>query len=95
MLSSIINTKIDKELDNDDDLEELIDEQSLLARFLHQLKSENLDEQFLILNTAKKSLVVNNSDCIRYTLPPLVFQAYQLASLYKEREKEVSEHFKT
>lgn len=36
------------------DLEELAEEQCLLARFIHQLKSSVADEQYLILTVARK-----------------------------------------
>lgn len=36
------------------DLEELAEEQSLLARFIHQFKSPSADQQFLILSAARK-----------------------------------------
>lgn len=36
------------------DLEELGEEQCLLARFIHQFKSNSPDQQYLILSTARK-----------------------------------------
>lgn len=71
------------------DPDELAEEQSLLARFIHQLKSTNADQQYLILSTARKILGQGGAQRIRYTLPPLVFQAYQLAYKYfKMREED-------
>jgi hypothetical protein len=37
-----------------------------------------------ILNTARKHFGAGGNQRIRYTLPPLVFAAYQLAFRYKE-----------
>lgn len=70
------------------DLEELADEQSLLARFIHQFKSDVPDQQYLILTGARKILGAGGPLRIKHTLPPLVFQAYQLAYKYKSLKKE-------
>lgn len=52
--------------------------------------SENADEQYLILNTARKHLGVGGPKRIPYTLPPLVFSAYQLAFAYYKMRDEVA-----
>ncbi|VEN33480.1 unnamed protein product [Callosobruchus maculatus] len=70
------------------DMEELMEEQCLLARFIHQLRSDVPDEQYLILEAAKKILVTGGPLRIKYTLPPLVFQAYQLAYKYRKVKDE-------
>ncbi|KAF7283955.1 vacuolar protein sorting 35 isoform X1 [Rhynchophorus ferrugineus] len=70
------------------DMEELAEEQCLLARFVHQLQSNVPDEQYLILTIAKKILVTGGASRIKYTLPPLIFQAYQLAYKYKATKEE-------
>lgn len=70
------------------DLEELADEQSLLARFIHQFKSDVPDQQYLILTGARKILGAGGPLRIKHTLPPLIFQAYQLAYKYKSLRKE-------
>ncbi|KAG0716858.1 Vacuolar protein sorting-associated protein 35 [Chionoecetes opilio] len=64
------------------DPEDLAEEQGLLARFIHLFKSENSDQQYLILTTARKHLGAGGNKRLLYTLPPLVFQAYQLAFKY-------------
>ncbi|XP_022912925.1 vacuolar protein sorting-associated protein 35 [Onthophagus taurus] len=70
------------------DLEELSEEQSLLARFVHQFKSDSPDQQYLILVAARKILGAGDPKRLKHTLPPLVFQAYQLVYKYKEIKKE-------
>lgn len=45
-----------------------------------------------ILNTARKHFGAGGNQRIRYTLPPLVFAAYQLAFRYKENSKSVRSH---
>lgn len=83
LLSTLINDKSDQSPGTDFDMEELAEEQCLLARFLHHFRADSLDEQYLIINTAKKILIGGGAQKIRYSLPPLVFQAYQLAFKYK------------
>ncbi|KAL1512525.1 hypothetical protein ABEB36_002106 [Hypothenemus hampei] len=88
---SLLNTLVCEENENpigDIDLEELTEEQCLLARFIHQLKSQVLDEHYLILTVARKILGTGGPLRIKYTLPPLVFQAYQLAYKYKNSNEE-------
>lgn len=46
-----------------------------------------------ILNTARKHFGAGGNQRIRYTLPPLVFAAYQLAFRYKENSSLVCKHF--
>lgn len=59
-----------------------------IYRFLHLFKSTNSDQQYLILTTARKHLGAGGNKRVLYTLPPLVFQAYQLAfKYYAEREE--------
>lgn len=65
------------------DPDELAEEQSLVARFIHQLRSDDADQQYLILSAARKLLGAGGAARIRYTLPPLVFQAYKLAFKYR------------
>ncbi|MEQ2271936.1 Vacuolar protein sorting-associated protein 35, partial [Xenotaenia resolanae] len=43
-----------------------------------------------ILNTARKHFGAGGNQRIRYTLPPLVFAAYQLAFRYKANSSLVS-----
>lgn len=57
---------------------------------MHLFKAETNDEQYLILNIAQKHLGAGGSKRIIYTLPPLVFQAYQLAFKYYHSRSEVS-----
>uniref|UniRef100_A0A8B9YXM5 Vacuolar protein sorting-associated protein 35 n=1 Tax=Bos mutus grunniens TaxID=30521 RepID=A0A8B9YXM5_BOSMU len=67
--------------------EDFADEQSLVGRFIHLLRSEDPDQQYLILNTARKHFGAGGNQQICSTLPPLVFAAYQLAFRYKENSK--------
>ncbi|KAK5647170.1 hypothetical protein RI129_002062 [Pyrocoelia pectoralis] len=70
------------------DIEELAEEQGLLSRFIHQFKSTSPDQQYLVLSSARKILGAGGSLRIKHTLPPLVFQAYQLAHKYKDLKDE-------
>jgi len=67
------------------DLEEIAEEQGLIARMVHLFRSEDLETQFSLLQTARKHFM-EGAERIRYTLPPLVFAAVKLARRYKIRE---------
>ncbi|GJQ66126.1 Vps35 [Trypoxylus dichotomus] len=87
LVSTLISDQSDQP-SGDIDLEELSEEQSLLARFIHQFRSNVLDQQYLILTGARKILGAGGQMRIKHTLPPLVFQAYQLAYKYRDSKKE-------
>ncbi|XP_014246771.1 vacuolar protein sorting-associated protein 35 isoform X2 [Cimex lectularius] len=70
------------------DAEDFAEEQGLLGRFVHHLKSDVADQQYLILSCAKKHFLKGGEKRIKYTLPPLIFQAYQLAFKYNAIKQE-------
>jgi len=61
-----------------------------VRRFIHLLRSDIPDQQYLILSTARKHFGAGGNRRIKYTLPPIVFQAYQLAFRYRALKNEVS-----
>jgi len=61
-----------------------------VCRFIHLLCSDIPDQQYLILSTARKHFGAGGNRRIKYTLPPIVFQAYQLAFRYRALKNEVS-----
>ncbi|KAI9578027.1 vacuolar protein sorting-associated protein 35 [Glossina fuscipes] len=80
--------KDDEELANRNDveigdLEEFAEEQGIVARFVHLMKSEEPDMQYKILQIARKHLGAGGCQRIKHVLPPLIFSAYQLAYRYK------------
>ncbi|CAL4064925.1 unnamed protein product [Meganyctiphanes norvegica] len=88
MVASIVCDQGDQPL-VEPDPEDLAEEQGLLARFIHNFKSDNSDQQYLILTTARKHLGNGGNKRVVYTLPPLIFAAYQLAfKYYSEREED-------
>uniref|UniRef100_A0A8C8HB48 Vacuolar protein sorting-associated protein 35 n=1 Tax=Oncorhynchus tshawytscha TaxID=74940 RepID=A0A8C8HB48_ONCTS len=73
---SLVSTLIQDQPDQpaeDPDPEDFAEEQSLVGRFIHLLLSDDPDQQYLILNTARKHFGAGGNQRIRYTLPPLVF----------------------
>lgn len=86
MISPLIEDQSDQPTE-DEDPEDFAEEQGLLGRFIHHLRSEIPDQQYLILSTARKHFGGGGSR-IKHTLPPLVFQAYQLAFKYNALQKE-------
>uniref|UniRef100_A0A2R8ZJM4 VPS35 retromer complex component n=1 Tax=Pan paniscus TaxID=9597 RepID=A0A2R8ZJM4_PANPA len=75
LVSTLIQDQPDQPVE-DPDPEDFADEQSLVGRFIHLLRSEDPDQQYLILNTARKHFGAGGNQRIRFTLPPLVFAAY-------------------
>jgi len=72
-----------------DDREEFNEEQGLMGRLVHLLQAPDLDQQYLVLSSVRKHLSAGGPLRIPMTLPPVVFQAYQLArNFYQEKEKD-------
>ncbi|XP_074102802.1 vacuolar protein sorting-associated protein 35-like isoform X1 [Cotesia typhae] len=67
----------------EEDPEDFAEEQGLLGRLIHHFKSDTADQQYLILSAARKHFSAGGNKRIKYTLPAIVFQAYQLAFTYK------------
>ncbi|KAI8988921.1 vacuolar protein sorting-associated protein 35 [Pilobolus umbonatus] len=67
--------------------EEYIEKQGLMARMIHLFKSDNEDTQFLLLSAARKQFG-DGGQRIRYTFPPLIASAVQLARRYKVQEEQ-------
>ncbi|XP_037941563.1 vacuolar protein sorting-associated protein 35-like [Teleopsis dalmanni] len=65
------------------DPEEFAEEQGVVARFIHLMKSDEPDTQYKILQAARKHLGSGGPQRIKHVLPPLIFAAYQLAFKYK------------
>lgn len=87
MLSSLIQDQSDQP-SAEEDPEDFAEEQGLLGRFIHLLRSDIPDQQYLILSTARKHFGAGGNRRIKYSLPPIVFQAYQLAFRYKTLKNE-------
>ncbi|KAI8759591.1 vacuolar protein sorting-associated protein 35 [Biomphalaria glabrata] len=71
-----------------DDPEDFAEEQGIMGRFIHLLQSSDSNQQFLILNTARKHFGAGGDKRIKFTLPPIVFAAYRLAFRYKQLQDE-------
>ncbi len=65
-----------------DDPEEFAEEQGLVGRLVHQLRSEDPDVHFLILSATRKRLGAGGPRRIAHTLPPVVMQAFKLAKKF-------------
>lgn len=77
----------------EEDPEDFAEEQGLLGRLIHHFKSETADQQYMILSAARKHFSAGGNKRIKYTLPPIVFQAYQLAFTYKTLKDQVLGRF--
>lgn len=68
---SLVNTIVSDQTDQPSeeiDLEEVAEEQNLLARFIHQFKSTIPDQQYLMLVCARKVINLMTSTCVFYIL---------------------------
>lgn len=65
------------------DADDFAEEQGIVARFIHQLRAENNDTQFRILQTARKHLEGGGNSRLKHVMPPIIFRAYHLAFRYK------------
>ncbi len=63
-----------------------VEEQTLVARVVHMMKSEDTDVQFKLYSMARKHFGQGGVQRIKYTLTPLVFGGLQLAQRVKARE---------
>lgn len=71
-----------------DDPEDFAEEQGIMGRLIHLLQAEDLNQQYLILNAARKHFGNGGDKRIKFTLPPIVFSAYRLAMKYREVQDE-------
>jgi len=62
------------------------EEQTLVARLVHQMKNDDNDVQFKIFSMARKQFGQGGVKRIKYTLVPLVFSGLALAQKVKARE---------
>lgn len=67
------------------DYEEMAEEQGWIARAVHLFRSDDLETQFSLLQTARRHFV-EGGERIRFTLPPLVVASVKLARRYKVRQ---------
>lgn len=61
--------------------QDFAEEQNLVARMVHQLRSDDPDDHFQILKTARRHFSSGGPQRVKHTLPPLAFSALQVASL--------------
>ena len=69
--------------ENWDDPEEFAEEQGLMGRLVHLLTSEeDPDIHYQILSVSRKYFGTGGPKRVSYTLPPIIFQAFQLAKKF-------------
>ena len=84
LINPLLIDSNDKPSDYEQDNEDFVEEQTLVARLIHLMNSNDLYEQFSILNKAREHFGNSGKERISFTLPPIVFKAYELAYKYKE-----------
>ena len=65
-------------LADDVDEEDFEEEQNLVARLVHQLRSDDSDTQYRLLVAARKQFGQGGPRRLKHTLPPLAFEALRL-----------------
>lgn len=83
LISSLLKDQ-EKQPKNAHESEEFAEEQNLVARLLHLIRADDVDSQFLLLNSARKVLGEGGKHRLRYTLPPIVFELYRLVLQFAE-----------
>lgn len=63
--------------------QEFAEEQELMAKLMHQLRSEDADETFSVLKAAKERIAQSGPARLKHTLPPLAFCALSLTEKVK------------
>jgi vacuolar protein sorting-associated protein 35 len=71
----------------DEDRFEFDQEQQLVARLFHLMRSDDTDVHYQILATARKHFGLGGQHRIEYTLPPLVYGSLELALRIHAREQ--------
>ena len=80
-ISVLVCDKEDDEGDgagDDVDEEDFEEEQNLVARLVHHLRSDNSDTQYRLLVAARKQFGQGGPRRLKHTLPPLAFEALRL-----------------
>ncbi|XP_020900046.2 vacuolar protein sorting-associated protein 35 [Exaiptasia diaphana] len=87
LVSTLVTDQEDQPSEPEDP-EDFAEEQNLMGKFITLMKSDSPDQQYLILNTARKHFGSGGEKRIKFTLPPIVFSAYQLAFQYASVKEE-------
>ncbi|MFH4978681.1 hypothetical protein AB6A40_005390 [Gnathostoma spinigerum] len=74
--------------ENVESSDDFSEEQSLVARIVSLIQADSCDQQFLLLNSARKAFGVGGPHRIKYTLPPVVFSVYRLIIRFAVENKE-------
>lgn len=87
LLSPLVRDQADQPKGDVDEFD-FVEEQTAMGRFIHLLSVDDLDQQFLILNTARKHFGEGGNARLPYTLPAIVFASYKLAIKFKDMKEE-------
>merc|ERR1711962_1266306 len=92
MVAPLVSDQTDgptAEQSKSEDKEEWEEEQGLMGRIVHLLQADTADQRYLVLTAARKHFSAGGPLRLPHTLPPLVFQAYQLArKFYSVKEED-------
>ncbi|CAB3405156.1 unnamed protein product [Caenorhabditis bovis] len=77
LIAPLIRDQQDQPTDANES-EDFVDEQNAVARMVHMIKADDVDNQYLLLNSARKVFGEGGKHRLKYTLPPIVFEIYRL-----------------
>ena len=66
--------------------QDFAEEQSLVARLIHQLRAEDTDDTYSVLKSARESMRSSGDLRLKHTLPSVAFCGLQLIPEIKARE---------
>jgi vacuolar protein sorting-associated protein 35 len=83
LLSPLLKDQDDQPSSDGVDEEDFLEEQIMMARLIHLFKAPLPDNQYQIINAARKIFGAGGDKRIIHTLPPLIFATYRLITSYK------------
>ena len=86
-LAPLVRDEDDTPTADDDNSQDFVDEQRLMARLVHLMRHDDTDKQFRIYGTARRFFGHGTARRIQHTLVPLVFRSLDLAKRVRARER--------
>lgn len=86
-LFDFISTIVEGAEEDEEDEEEIEEEQNLVARLVHRMQSDRIEETFAILKLAKDRFQKGGPLRVKHTLPTIVFNVLQLVKRSEDEEK--------
>lgn len=69
--------------------EDFEEEQTLVAKLVHLVNNEDLEQNFKLLNKIRKHFGFGEKSRLRYTLPPTIFATFRLLHRYSANRQNI------